>query len=104
MIAPKFERLRKAVGATPTYTIYGKVAQVVGLVIESNGPHGRIGDLCTIATDGGTKKGERSNGKEKADSVADSSLLVSSFPFLCSPVRSDRAKISDPAVGAVGLD
>src|SRR4051794_16467051 len=48
MIAPKFERLRKALGDTPSYTIYGKVAQVVGLVVESNGPDGRIGDLCTI--------------------------------------------------------
>lgn len=53
MIAPpKLSRLRRALAKTPTYTIYGKVAQVVGLVIESNGPDGRIGDLCTIGTTG----------------------------------------------------
>jgi len=46
----KFDRLRRAVAATPDYTVYGKVAQVVGLVIESIGPDGRIGDLCTIET------------------------------------------------------
>jgi flagellum-specific ATP synthase len=45
---PKFLRLRKALACTPDYTVFGKVAQVVGLVIESNGPDGRIGDLCTI--------------------------------------------------------
>jgi flagellum-specific ATP synthase len=48
IVAPKLSRLRKALADTPTYTVFGKVAQVVGLVIESNGPDGRIGDLCTI--------------------------------------------------------
>ncbi|HWA82543.1 MAG TPA: EscN/YscN/HrcN family type III secretion system ATPase, partial [Fimbriimonadaceae bacterium] len=43
-------RLRKALSETPAYTIYGKVVQVVGLVIESSGPAGRIGDLCTVET------------------------------------------------------
>jgi flagellum-specific ATP synthase len=49
MIAPpKLSRLRQALAETPSYTVFGKVVQVVGLVIESNGPDGRIGDLCTI--------------------------------------------------------
>ncbi|HTQ09528.1 MAG TPA: FliI/YscN family ATPase [Fimbriimonadaceae bacterium] len=48
--APKFARLRRAIAATPDYAVFGKVAQVVGLVIESIGPDGRIGDLCTIQT------------------------------------------------------
>lgn len=50
---PKFGRLREALAVTPTYTIFGKVAQVVGLVVESNGPNGRIGDLCTIECSAG---------------------------------------------------
>src|ERR1044072_8571104 len=48
--SPTFPRLRRALPSTPTFTIYGKVAQVVGLVLESNGPDGRIGDLCTVET------------------------------------------------------
>ncbi|HVT14423.1 MAG TPA: FliI/YscN family ATPase [Fimbriimonadaceae bacterium] len=42
--------MRKALADTPAYTIHGKVVQVVGLVIESSGPAGRIGDLCTVET------------------------------------------------------
>jgi flagellum-specific ATP synthase len=52
---PKLSRLRRALADTPTYTVFGKVAQVVGLVIESNGPDGRIGDLCTIQVRNGEK-------------------------------------------------
>ncbi len=55
MIAPRFSRLRTALAETPVYTVYGKVAQIVGLVVESNGPAGKIGDLCTIAVDAHTK-------------------------------------------------
>ncbi len=33
---------------TPLIRTYGRVAQVVGLVVESDGPHSRIGDLCVI--------------------------------------------------------
>lgn len=42
------KRLRAALDRMPTHTIYGRVSQVVGLVIESNGPDGRIGDLCRV--------------------------------------------------------
>jgi flagellum-specific ATP synthase len=60
---PKLLRLRRALAKTPTYTIYGKVVQVVGLVIESSGPDGRIGDLCTIEAKGSD------NGKLAAEIV-----------------------------------
>jgi len=36
------------VEATPLIRTYGRIVQVVGLVVESDGPHSRIGDLCVI--------------------------------------------------------
>lgn len=41
-------RVRARVEASPLFRTYGRVAQVVGLVVESDGPHSRIGDLCVI--------------------------------------------------------
>ncbi|MFI5385575.1 MAG: FliI/YscN family ATPase [Fimbriimonadales bacterium] len=63
MAPPRFERLRQALAGTPDFTIYGKVAQVVGLVIESNGPDGRIGDLCTIETKNNDESARALNGQ-----------------------------------------
>jgi flagellum-specific ATP synthase len=42
------DRVREAVEATPLIRTYGRIVQVVGLVVESDGPHSRIGDLCVI--------------------------------------------------------
>lgn len=38
----------EVIDRTPLIRTYGRVAQVVGLVVESDGPHSRIGDLCVI--------------------------------------------------------
>lgn len=49
MIAPaQCPRLRRSINATPEFVLYGKVSQLIGLVIESDGPEGRIGDLCRV--------------------------------------------------------
>lgn len=48
MIAlPKFEKAQSA-GNGPLVKVFGRVADVVGLVIESYGPNARIGDLCFV--------------------------------------------------------
>lgn len=48
---PKFKKLESAVARTQWIKVTGRVAEVVGLVIESNGPNSRIGDLCLIHTE-----------------------------------------------------
>lgn len=50
-IEPKFKRLESAVARTNWIKVTGRVAEVVGLIIESNGPNSRIGDLCLIHTE-----------------------------------------------------
>jgi flagellum-specific ATP synthase len=53
MIAvPSFspERMRFAADNAPKFKVYGRVEQVIGLVIESNGPVARIGDICYVET------------------------------------------------------
>ncbi len=48
MIAPaKFAPLSD-VGSQPLRRVSGRVADIVGLVLESNGPNARIGDLCWV--------------------------------------------------------
>lgn len=46
-------RLNQALDSTEPIRIRGKVNQVVGLVIESDGPPASVGELCTIANAGG---------------------------------------------------
>lgn len=48
MSAPTFAQARERLDAAPLLRISGRVTQVVGLVIESNGPNARVGDLCFI--------------------------------------------------------
>lgn len=48
MIAPKFLQARESLSQARRYREFGRVAEVVGLVIESNGPQARIGDLCQV--------------------------------------------------------
>jgi flagellum-specific ATP synthase len=49
-VTADFRRLRRAVDAFRPYTVCGRVSDVVGLIIESNGPNARVGDLCFIRT------------------------------------------------------
>jgi len=49
---PEFKRLRRILATTNPIDITGRVTQVVGLVVESNGPNARVGDLCSIQTEG----------------------------------------------------
>jgi len=50
--SPVFKPARKAIEDTLLLKIHGRVTQVVGLVVEANGPNARVGDLCTIETGG----------------------------------------------------
>lgn len=47
---PKFQSIRRAVETHHFMEISGRVTQVVGLVVESNGPAARMGDVCVIET------------------------------------------------------
>ncbi|MBS1706826.1 MAG: FliI/YscN family ATPase [Armatimonadetes bacterium] len=49
----RYDRYLEAVQDTKLLQIFGRVSQVVGLVVESNGPNARVGDVCTIESDGG---------------------------------------------------
>src|SRR5262245_44333947 len=48
MIAPTFETARANLIRSRRFREFGRVAEVVGIVIESNGPQSRIGDLCHV--------------------------------------------------------
>lgn len=50
VLAPSFEEARRRIDAAATMRVYGRVAQVVGLIVESSGPNARVGDLCLIET------------------------------------------------------
>lgn len=52
---PTFRRAHRALEQAAPYQVYGRVSQVVGLVVESNGPAAKVGDLCYIATPGETE-------------------------------------------------
>lgn len=47
---PTFDRLKTAVQSAPQYRLFGRVEQVVGLVVESSGPVASIGHLCFVST------------------------------------------------------
>ena len=51
-----FQRVSQAVEDTPRHNVLGRVRQIVGIVLESNGPQSRLGDVCLIETDQGSKK------------------------------------------------
>jgi len=51
IIQPKFKNLTAAVERTNWIKVTGRVADVVGLVIESMGPNARVGDLCLVHTE-----------------------------------------------------
>lgn len=52
---PTFAKQFAAARVTEWVTIKGRVAQVVGLVIESIGPSASIGELCMIQTESGSE-------------------------------------------------
>jgi len=49
--APEFASVKAALERTNWIKVTGRVAEVVGLVIESNGPNARVGDICLIHTE-----------------------------------------------------
>lgn len=51
IIEPKFKNLTAALERTNWIKVTGRVADVVGLVIESMGPNARVGDLCLVHTE-----------------------------------------------------
>jgi flagellum-specific ATP synthase len=48
---PRFSRYRRALESARLLEVCGRVTQVVGLVIEANGPNARVGDLCIVETE-----------------------------------------------------
>ena len=50
MSAISFEKYEKALNQIELIKYYGKVSQVIGLTIESNGPSVKIGEICKIDT------------------------------------------------------
>lgn len=58
MTAPKFAGAVEKLRAARRYREFGRVAEVVGLVIESNGPQARIGDLCHLEAGDGSISAE----------------------------------------------
>jgi flagellum-specific ATP synthase len=45
-----YARIRRAVQGAHTSRAIGRVTQVVGLIVESEGPPARVGEVCTIQT------------------------------------------------------
>ena len=71
--------------------IYGKVTQVVGLVIHGVGISGSIGDLCTILPSNGRNKDVRT----EIVGFVDSRLLLMPFGEIHGIRSSDRIKSSN---------
>lgn len=46
-------RIQDALDRTPRHVVLGRVAQVVGLIAESDGPSSRIGDVCMVEANNG---------------------------------------------------
>jgi len=51
VVEANFRNVEAAVNRTNWIKVTGRVVEVVGLVIESNGPNSRVGDLCLIHTE-----------------------------------------------------
>lgn len=56
MAQPAFSRISESIEATSRWNVLGRVRQVVGLVVESNGPQARLGDVCLIEPEPGAPK------------------------------------------------
>lgn len=53
---PQLEKMRNCVANARIIDMHGRVTQVVGLVLESNGPNSKIGDLCFVETAAGERR------------------------------------------------
>ncbi|MHB8635272.1 MAG: FliI/YscN family ATPase [Fimbriimonadaceae bacterium] len=53
MIQPTFQRLSQAIERGSFIEVRGTVSDVVGLVIEADGPNAAIGDVCRVQADAG---------------------------------------------------
>lgn len=51
-IASTFASILTAIEETDPVRVQGKITEVIGLLIESNGPSASVGDVCTIEQDG----------------------------------------------------
>ncbi len=51
-----FAPMARVIEETPRFNVLGRVKQVVGLVVESNGPQSRLGDVCLIEPEIGSPK------------------------------------------------
>lgn len=69
MIAPRFPKIESAFIKTPRFHVLGRVKQIVGLVVESNGPVARLGEVCTIEPAPGEQKIQAEVVGFKGDSV-----------------------------------
>lgn len=49
------DAFRKYTSDLKWYRMYGKVTKVVGMTIESRGPHANLGDICVIRTSSGPR-------------------------------------------------
>lgn len=47
-MTPAFPKTTGAIASIPRFEVLGKIAQVVGLVLESDGPTAKVGDVCTV--------------------------------------------------------
>jgi flagellum-specific ATP synthase len=52
-VTPTFPRLERALPVFEKLRSHGRIAEVVGLVLESSGPNAKIGDICHIRADAG---------------------------------------------------
>ncbi|HLK16552.1 MAG TPA: EscN/YscN/HrcN family type III secretion system ATPase, partial [Fimbriimonadaceae bacterium] len=53
MIPPLFKKLDRALDAGSFIEVHGTVSDVVGLVIETDGPNAAVGDVCQVRTEKG---------------------------------------------------
>lgn len=53
--SPGFRKVADKIAGARLVQTYGRVTQVVGLVVESNGPNARVGDLCYVENTAGER-------------------------------------------------
>ncbi|MFA6542231.1 MAG: FliI/YscN family ATPase, partial [Bacteroidota bacterium] len=49
------EWYRKKIRSTELVKVNGRITKVIGLIIESNGPHAAIGEICSVKSDDGSE-------------------------------------------------
>ena len=71
-----FQRLTTASDRAVKYRVSGRVCDIVGLVVESNGPNARVGDLCYIETNVGGESPDQLIPAEVVGFRGDRTLLM----------------------------